>query len=140
MDEIENPVLCRIEAGNESRPCHRTLRRSRRSESHEASLIPQACEIRKISPMSLDKFRVHAIDPNHDHLPAIRVGAMTASSSSQHYQQTECDVWGRQFRLPAIVWGRRFRLPAIVTRDHALRKSPVKAFPPSTLEPRCQTN
>jgi hypothetical protein len=50
-------------------------------------LVAQASQIRKVGPVAFDKFGIHAIDADHDHLPAVRCGTNAASGSDDQEQQ-----------------------------------------------------
>ena len=76
MDEVEDAVAARVEAGDEGGPGHRALRRDRRAERREAARGGQLREIRQ--PAAVDQVRVRlvveAVEAEHDHgLPPARL-------------------------------------------------------------------
>src|SRR5436189_222773 len=76
MHEIEDTVAARVHPGSHARPRYRALRRYRGSEPLEIALAAQLAEIRQRTPVRLQKLRVHAVDTEHDHPLAGRLGGL----------------------------------------------------------------
>ena len=87
MDEVEDAVTRGVQAGGEGRPGDGALRRSGRREAAKASLIAEVGEVRKIGPVALDEFGVHAVDAEDDDLPGC--GVRPAASGEGHHRQQE---------------------------------------------------
>jgi len=70
MDEIENAVDARIGAGNEVRPCDRTLRRDTRAQGSITARLAQLRQTWKpaLIHQALTKTRIHPIESKDNQL------------------------------------------------------------------------
>ena len=76
VDEIENPVDARIGAGDEVRPCDRTLRRDTGAQRSKAACVAQFRQSWEsaLIHQALTQTRIHSIKPKDDQLGmAIRI-------------------------------------------------------------------
>jgi hypothetical protein len=70
VDEIENPVDARIGAGDEVRPCDRTLRRDTGAQVSIAARIAQLRQTWEpaLIHQAFTQTRIHSIEPKDDQL------------------------------------------------------------------------
>jgi hypothetical protein len=81
--EIKDSVLRRFEASNKGRPCDRALGRIGCPKPGEAAFSLKSGEIREITPVALDKPRVHAVDAKDDEAPRRPFGAEVSTATKR---------------------------------------------------------
>ena len=98
MNEIKDAVPARIHAGDQVRPCHRTLRRDAGSEQTERSFLYEGGEVRHLAlgHERREQIRVEPVNTEDDQLPGANrpaaralAGEKQAHTRGAHSQQAQ---------------------------------------------------
>jgi len=85
MNEVEDAVLDRIGAGDETGPGDRALRRSGSGEASNAPKIAQAAEVGEVGDVVGDEVGVHGVDTEDDQ--GVGSGACAGGEESQQHER-----------------------------------------------------
>src|SRR5471030_2034105 len=86
VDKIENAVAAGVHSSGDGGPCYRALRRNSSAQAAEITLGPQLVQVGQRLPMGFEKDRVHAVDSQHDHARAGRMGGLMRAAREQQRQ------------------------------------------------------